>query len=350
MAQMTLAVVTRFGGPEVIEIQTRPVPTPGPGQVLVRMTSVGMNQAEVMARKGEYKLSSGEPPFVPGIEGGGVVEGVGTGVTSVQAGHRVILIPGAPRRDPKADGVRDYLGGTYRSHYLCDQAHVMAVPDGVPDDLIGALWLPYLTAWGCLVWKQRITKGMYVGIPGCSSSVGIAAAQVARDAGAIPIGLTTSPSKVEVITRELPGLFEQLVVTHHEGTMVPWHRTIKDVTAGHGMDVYFDPVAAGEYLSIEVRSLAQSGTIWVYGLLGKADVVDVQPLIRKYGSIRGWLLFEMVSAGPDVWKPACEAILDRVASGKFVMPVAGRFALKDAAKAQMEMEKAGHVGKFVIVG
>ncbi len=348
MAQMTLAVVTRFGGPEVIEMQTRPVPEPGAGQVVVRMTSVGMNQADVMARRGEYKLSSGEPPFVPGIEGGGVVEAVGAGVKGIKEGARVILTPGAPRRGKNPDGAASYLGGTYRSHYLCDEEHVMAVPEGVPEDLIGALWLPFLTAWGCLVWKEKLGAGKFVGIPGCSSSVGIAAAQVAREAGAIPIGLTTSPGKVEAIKAALPGVFEQIVVTHEGGAMLPWHRSIKEITGGHGVDVYFDPVAAGEYLNTEVRSLAQSGTIWVYGLLGKPDVVDVQPLIRKFGSIRGWLLFEMTSAGPEVWRAGCEAILAKVASGAFKMPVAGRFKLEEAGRAQVEMEKAGHIGKFVI--
>ncbi len=349
MTSMTLAVVTRFGGPEVIEIKRQPVPVPGPGQVVVRLTSVGMNQADVMGRKGLYKLSTGEPAFVPGIEGGGRVEAVGAGVSEVKVGQRVILTPGTPKRKPGSEGVAPYLGGTYRTHYLCDAAHVLPVPDGVPQELTGALWLAFLTAWGCLVWKQGLRAGQYVGLPACSSSVAIAAAQIVRDAGAVPIGLTTSPGKVPVMKEMLPGLFEHYVVTHEGGKMLPWHREMKEVTGGKGVDVFFDPVAAGEYLSAEVRSLAQFGTVWVYGLLGKPDVVDVQPLIRKYAGIRGWLLTELQEAGPEVWRPACEMILKKAAQGAWKMPVAGKFALEDAGKAQVEMEKGGHVGKFVIV-
>jgi NADPH:quinone reductase-like Zn-dependent oxidoreductase len=345
---MQVVVVHRFGGPEELVVEQRPLDAPGPGRVRLRLTSIGMNHADLMARRGEYRLSSGDPPFVPGIEAGGVIDSLGPGVVGFRVGQRVILTPDAPRRSTGTGAEADYLGGTYRSHYYCGPEHLLAVPDQVPEPLTGALWLAYLTAWGCLVWKHQIKPGAIVGLPACSSSVAIAAAQIAREAGAVPIGLTTSKAKVDLIRKLLPGLYEEVVVTHDAGRMLPWHQEIKKLTAGHGVDLYFDPVGAGDYLNTQVRSLAQSGTIWVYGLLGKPGVVDVQPLIRKHGAIRGWLLGELVSAGREHWLAGCNAIFKGFETGRFTMPLGGEYRLMDVRKAHEEFEKAGHVGKPVL--
>jgi NADPH:quinone reductase-like Zn-dependent oxidoreductase len=339
-------VVRQFGGPEVLEIINQPTPVPGAGEVLVRLTSVGMNHADLMARAGEYKLSSGQPPFTPGIEGGGVVEAAGTAVQDVKAGQRVILSPDAPRRMNPSGG----MDGTYTTHYVVPSEQVIRVPDAVPDDQIGALWLSYLTAWGCLVWKQGLRAGQFVGIPAASSSVALAAAQVARHVGAIPIGLTTSAEKIDEI-KALPGnAYEHLVLTRApDGSMARWHREMMSLTGGRGVDVFFDPVAAGEYLNTEIRCLAEHGTIWVYGLLGKPGTVDVSPLIRKYAAIRGWLLNELNANGGEAAREGCRHILQGFESGAYRQHIAAKFGLDDVRRAHEEMARGAHVGKLVLL-
>jgi len=336
MPESVRVVVNRFGGPEVLEVASEPVPAPGAGQVLVRLTSIGMNHAELMGRRGDYKLTTGEPPFTPGLEGGGVIEAVGGGVDAARVGARVTLTP---------DVTRTPGNGSYRSHMVVDDTQALDAPRELPDEQLGAVWLPYLTAWGCLVWKQDLREGQVVALPAASSSVALAAAQIARHLGARAIGLTTSPAKVEAIRDD----FDDVIVTHEGDTMKPWHKDVRELISDRGVDVFMDPVAAGDYLTTELKCLAMDGTVWLYGHLGEPGVVEFGPLLWKRGAIRAWVLWELVKAGRDAWLPGCQWILDRLADGEFKLRVARTFALNDVRRAHEVMEKGDHVGKLVLV-
>jgi NADPH:quinone reductase-like Zn-dependent oxidoreductase len=343
MLQIT---VPQFGGPEVLAIAELPTPEPAANEVRVALTSIGMNHADLMARAGDYKLSSGNPPFTPGIEGGGRIDAVGAGVQNLKVGDRVILSPDAPRRMNATGG----MDGTYATHYIVPAAQVLAAPDPIPDEQLGAIWLSYLTAWGCLVWKQQLRPGQFVGLPAASSSVALAAAQFAREAGAIPIGLTTSAEKIDAIKALPESAYEHLVLTRApDGSNARWHRDVLSLTEGHGIDVFFDPVAAGEYLNTEIRCLAEHGTIWVYGLLGKPDVVDVSPLIRKYASIRGWLLNELNENGGAAAREGCQHILEALAQRTYRQHIDKTFPLTDVREAHEYMSRGAHLGKLVLI-
>lgn len=343
---MKQVIIDEFGGIEKMRLEEVPTPEPDADQVRVRLTSIGMNHADLMARRGEYKIASGEPPFTPGIEAGGIIEKVGANVTDRQVDDRVVLSIDAPR--VAAGG----LGGTYRSHYIVppDQTVVAPGPEVIPDDQLGTLWLAYLTAWGCLIWKQNLEPGQIVAIPAASSSVALAAAQIVKRHGGTAVGLTTSAQKSDAIKQTPKCSFDHLIVTHDESrNMLPFHRELKKITEGKGVDVFFDPVAAGAYLETEIRSLAQHGTIWVYGLLGKPDVLNVTALIRKHGSLRGWAVGELAAAGPTAFNPGCQHILEGFESGDYQQTIAGRFSLDDVHDAHREMEKGKHVGKLVLI-
>ena len=345
---MKQVVVKAFGGVENLEIEQLPTPAPGAGEVCIRVTSIGMNHAELMGRRGEYKLSTGEPPFVPGLEAGGVIEAVGQGVDATRVGQRVVIGPDAPRLAVK--GEAGGYGGTYRSHYICRDNQALAAPDAIPDDQLGAIWLAYLTAWGCLVWRQNIGEGDIVALPAASSSVALAAAQIVKARGGTTIGLTTSPGKVEQLKAMDTAMFDHLVVTHDaDRNMLPWYKDIKQITAGRGVNVFFDPVAAGAYLNSEIRCLAKGGCLWAYGLLGQPGEVHVTPLIRLQASIRGWGMTELVQQGEAVWRPEAEAVLQGFADGKFKQHLGGTFKLDDVRNAHLEMEKGKHIGKLVLV-
>jgi NADPH:quinone reductase len=341
---MQRVVVRQFGDVDQLDMIEEPTPRPGRGQVLVRLTSIGMNHADLMARRGEYRLSSGDPPFTPGLEGGGVIEAVGEGVGDRAVGQRVVLSPDAPRL--AAGG----SGGTYRSHYLCAASQTYLAPDALPDEQLGAVWLAYLTAWGCLVWKQQVRAGQVVALPAASSSVALAAAQIVKAIGATAIGLTTREDKKRRIAALDAARYDHIVVTRDsDGRDLPWHREFKALTDGHGVDVFFDPVAAGDYLSTEIRCLAQDGVIWVYGLLGKAGVVDVTPLIRKHAAIRGWVLNELVGEGGNAMDRGCRWILDRFADGRFGQHIDRAYRLDEVRDAHSFMQRGEHVGKLVLV-
>ncbi|MCC7146077.1 MAG: zinc-binding dehydrogenase [Phycisphaeraceae bacterium] len=347
---MKKVLVEQFGGIEQLKLVDQPLPQPGPGQVRVKLTSIGMNHADLMARRGEYRIASGDPPFTPGLEGGGVIEAVGPQVGDRAVGQRVILSPDAPRLAASGGEKSGLGGGTYRTHYLCPAAQTMLAPPAIPDDQLGALWLPYLTAWGCLVWKQNLKPGQIVALPAASSSVALAAAQIARALGAKTIGLTTSPQKRDTIMALPSCAFDQIITTREsDGADRPWYKDLKAATDGRGVDVFFDPVAAGAYLDSEIRCLAPHGTVWVYGLLGKPGVVNVTPLIRLHAAIRGWAVAEIVAAGPQAFAPACRAILDGFADGRFKQELGGRYPLAEVGRAHEEMERGRHIGKLVLI-
>ncbi|EDX84096.1 oxidoreductase, zinc-binding dehydrogenase family [Synechococcus sp. PCC 7335] len=332
---MKQVVVRRFGGIETMDVVSVDTLRPAVGEVVIRLTSVGLNQADLMARRGEYRLSSGEPPFTPGIEGGGVITAVGEGVSDRTVGQRVTLTVGAVAKK-----------GTYRSEFLAAAAETILVPEGVDDELLGALWLPFLTAWGALVWRQAVQPEQIVMLPAASSSVAIAASQIAKQLGCRTIGTTTSPDKVDTLQSLEAAQYDHIVVTRQSKSEKPWWRSIKQITQGRGVDVIFDPVAAGEFLNTEIRLLAPGGTIWVYGLLGTPDTVDISPLIRKDAAIRGWLLNSIV--GTSAENEGYQHILKQVAAGHYTLPIAGRFPLEDVREAHTELEAGGHIGKYIL--
>jgi NADPH:quinone reductase len=343
---MKIVIVERFGGIEELHVREVPTPEPEAGQVRVRVLSIGMNHADLTGRRGEYRLSTGDPPYTPGLEAGGVIDAVGSGVTERRIGQRVSLTLSAPRLGAGGSGG----GGTYRSHYVCAAADTVPVPDCIPDVQLGALWLTYLTSWGCLAWKHGLKAGQFAAFPAASSGVALAGAQIARRLGAQAIGLTSSPAKVEAI-RALPGCpYHHLVLTADaEGRATPWYKDLKRITADHGVDVFFDPVAAGPYLESEIRSLAQEGTVYIYGLLGEAGKVDVTPLIRKWGVMRGWLMAQLVAAGPKVCEAGYQHIFDGFAAGAYRQHIARVFKLDEVRAAHEYMEQGKHIGKLVLV-
>ncbi|MEO0455595.1 MAG: zinc-binding dehydrogenase [Cyanobacteria bacterium P01_A01_bin.114] len=332
---MLKVIVSAFGDVDTLTLVEAPDPVPAADEVLIRLTSIGMNHADLMARRGEYRLITGNPPFTPGIEGGGVIKAVGNAVTTREVGQRVILTVDAPTS-------RGLGQGTYQSDYVVTADKTVLVPDAIPDQLIGALWLPYLTAWGCLVWQQNLQPGQRVLIPAASSSVAIAASQVVKQAGGVAIATTTSPGKVAQLEAMPEAQYDHIVVTNHP----KWWREVKQLTQGNGLDVIFDPVAAGEFLNHEIRLLAQGGTLWVYGLLGKPDVVDVSPLIRKDAAIRGWLLNRIASSEAE--PHAYQQVLESVANGIYRLPVARVFELSDVKRAHQVMAQGEHIGKLLL--
>lgn len=334
---MYKAIVNAFGGVDRFEIIEQPDPIPEGDQVVVRLTSIGMNYADIMARRGEYKLISGSPPFTPGVEAGGYIEAIGEAVVDRQVGQRVILSIDAPAANGQGTG-------TYQSHYLTTANRTVPAPDGIADHLLGGLWLPFMTAWGCLIWKQNLQAGQVVLIPAASSSVGMAASQVVKRYGGVTIGTTTSPDKLEILQTMPAAQFDYLVVTRDRN----WAKDIKRLTGGKGYQVAFDPIAAGDFLNTEIRLLGQGGTIWIYGLLGKPDIVDVSPLIRKFGAIRGWLLNE-IAEYPDAAQQGYQHILQEIVAGTYQLVIADTFPLKEVAKAHEVMEAGNHIGKFILI-
>jgi NADPH:quinone reductase-like Zn-dependent oxidoreductase len=183
---MQVMTQDRFGGPEVLRMETRPDPVPGNGEVRVRVTAAGVNPVDVAVRSGGLKLL-GEPPFVLGWDVAGVVDAIGPAVTRFAVGDRVFGMPRIPAE-----------AAAYATHVIAPANELAMIPVGMTDAAAGALPLAGLTAWQVLVRHGQLQAGQRVLIHGGAGGVGHLAVQIAVALGA-DVTATASAGKLDVV-------------------------------------------------------------------------------------------------------------------------------------------------------
>src|SRR5258708_11775069 len=175
----------KAGGPEVLEFVEVQVPAPGPNEVRIKVKAIGINRAESMWRNDKYIESPVTYPAVLGYEAAGTVDAVGSGVTGVAVGDPVTTIP--------AFSMNQYF--TYGEVIIVPDYVVVKHPKSLSFTEAASIWMMFITAYGALVVDAQVKKGDFVIIPAASSSVGLAAIQIANYAGATPIALTRTSDK-----------------------------------------------------------------------------------------------------------------------------------------------------------
>src|SRR5439155_12481868 len=236
-----MARIVRFheiGGPEVLRIEDVEIPPPGKGEVQIRIHALGLNRAEVMFRSGQY-ISQPRFPARPGYEAAGAVAAIGAGVNGFKIGDAVSVIPGFD--------MNDY--GFYGDLANAPASLVAHQPSALSWVEAAAIWMQYITAYGALIDIAGLKSGETVVIPAASSSVGLAAIQIANRAGATPVALTRGRSK-------RPALVDagaaHVVVTDEQDLVAE----IRAITGGGGARVVFDPVG-GPTVEKLVKALAR---------------------------------------------------------------------------------------------
>ena len=223
----TTAKIVRFhecGGPEVLKLEEVPTPEPGQGEVRLRVQAIGLNRAEVLFRQGKYVVRS-HPPCTLGYEAAGVVEAVGEGVDKKLLGKRFSTVPSFA-----ADKY-----GVYGEVAIVPAYSLAAYPEKLSPEEGTSIWMQYLTAYGALVQLGKITRGDFVLITAASSSVGIAAIEIAKAQGAVSIATTrTSKKKAELLS-----LGADHVIATQEEDLV---KRVGEITGGKGARVVFDPI------------------------------------------------------------------------------------------------------------
>ncbi|MGA8872332.1 MAG: zinc-dependent alcohol dehydrogenase family protein [Candidatus Acidiferrales bacterium] len=331
MANETAKIV-RFhatGGPEVLKIQDEPIPEPGKGEVRLRVRAIGLNRAEVMFRRGQY-LETPALPSKLGYEAAGVVEAVGPDVDKNWIGKRVSTVP--------AFVMTEY--GVYGEVAIVPLSAVAVYPEKLTPEEGTSIWMQYLTAYGALIMHAKITKGDFVIITAASSSVGIAAIEMANTEGAISIA-TTRTSKKKATLAEIGAA--HVIATEDED----FRARIKEITGGKGARVIFDPVA-GKGVELLAQAAALGGTIFEYGAL--APEPTPFPLFAALGkglSIRGYTLREVLSV-PKLKAEAEQYVFDRVKAGDFKPRIDRMFPFSHIVEAHRYMESNAQIGKIVV--
>ncbi|MFE7328537.1 zinc-dependent alcohol dehydrogenase family protein [Streptomyces sp. NPDC057565] len=318
----------RLGGAEVLSLREVEDRAPGTGEVRIRVDAIGLNRAEIMYRDGAYFYQPVFPSTL-GYEAAGVIEAVGEGVKSFTEGDLIAVVPAFLQSEY----------GTYGDHVILPASAVVPRPANVDATTVAAVWMAYITAYGPLAESGRVRPGDYVLITAASSSVGLAAIQIARHIGAIPIATTRGPGKKQ---RLLDAGAADVIVTNDEDLPA----RIKEITGGEGVRLVFDPIA-GPGVETLAQGIAPGGFLVVYGALDPRTTP--LPNAQSFPALNSstYTLFE-ITADPERLARAVAFINAGLASGSFTPVVDRTFDLTEIAEAHRYMEANGQVGKIVV--
>lgn len=326
---MTWAV--RFhetGGPEVLRLEEIDVGSPGRDELRVRIEAIGLNRAEAMFRSGAY-LEDPRLPAGLGYEASGVVEAVGDGVEDFHEGEAVCVIP--------AFSMNDY--SVYAERAIVPAYAVTRRPKGLNAVQAAAVWMPYLTAYGALIDIGDLKSEEAVIITAASSSVGLAAIQLANHIGAVSIATTRTLEKADSL-REAGAAH---VIATEEQNLA---EEVMRITGNQGARMAFDPVA-GPLVESLAGAMAQGGIMFEYGALSSGSTPF--PLFQALGkglTMRGYTLFEVIGDA-DRLERAKAWIMHRLDSAAFTPVVSRTFDLENIVEAHRYMESNQQVGKIV---
>lgn len=332
--QTTPTRVVRFretGGPEVLSIEKESPAQPGPGEVLLRVEAIGLNRAEAAFRAGQY-LERPEFPARLGYEASGRVLSTGAGVSGFAADDAVCVLPGFP--------MSRY--GVYGDWALVPAEALIKRPQGMSAATGASVWMAYLTAYGALVDLAGVGAGDAVVITAASSSVGIAAIQICKILGAVPIALTRDAGKVTALRAQ----GADHVVVGSADTAVD---AVAQATAGRGARLVFDAVAGPAVLSL-AEMVAPGGLLVLYGNLSGQAVETPFPFFAAVGkgfAVRGYLVFELIR-DRERRDRAVRFISEGLAEGFLKPLIAKRFRLDDIAEAHRYLESNQQIGKVLV--
>jgi NADPH:quinone reductase len=316
--------VHALGGPEVLSWESVEVGSPGPGELRLRHTAIGINYIDVYHRNGLYAQWL---PFTPGVEGVGVVEEVGAGVTGFQRGTRVAYA---------------LLPGSYAEVRLVPADRVIALPDGLSDEVAASMMLRGMTVEFLVRRCYGVAAGDWVLWHAVAGGVGTIAIQWLKTLGATVIGTAGSPEK--------RSLALSLGADHAiDYRAFDWVEHVKELTRGRGVDVVYDGVG-GETCVASLDCLKPRGHLVAFGnASGPVPPIDPLTLMTK-GSLHFTRpsLTHYIATRADLEQSAA-AVFDMVDRRAITPSIGGRYALADAASAHRDLEARRACGSLVFI-
>jgi putative PIG3 family NAD(P)H quinone oxidoreductase len=324
---MRAVVITKPGGPEVLEWQEVPDPDLGPGEVLIDVAAAGLNRADLLQRQGLYPPPPGAPPY-PGMECSGRIEAVGTEVTGWQPGDDVCAL---------------MAGGGYAEKVAVPAGQVLPVPDGI--SVVDAAALPEAT---CTVYANvfqvgRLTAGETFLVHGGASGIGTIAIQLAKAEGTRVMCTAGAGKKLEFCR----SLGADVAISYRNEDFVT---VVRDATGGHGADVILDIMGAS-YLARNVSALAAGGRLVIIGQQGGSRAeLDLGMLMAKRASIHATTLrHRPLGEKAAIVSAVHENVWPLVSAGKVVPVIDQKIPMPNAAEAHRILEDGDHIGKVLLV-
>lgn len=322
---MRAVLCEAFGGPETLVVREAPDPVPGPGEILVETTRVGLNFFDTLLIRDKYQFK-GSPPFSPGGEFAGRVAALGAGVGGFAVGDRV---------------AGHMVFGAARSHLVVAAETLVAIPDGVSDDAAAGLFVTYGTTLHALRQRGALEAGETLAVLGASGGVGIAAVELGKLMGARVIACASSAEKLEFCKR-----FGADAGIDYAAEDLK--EALKRETRGEGVDVVYDPVG-GAYSEAALRALAWKGRLLVIGFAaGDIPRIPLNLTLLKGCDVRGVFWGEFVKREPEAQRENMAQLLDWTRQGALVVHVHGVWPFAAVADAMNELVARKARGKVLL--
>lgn len=320
--------IHRFGGPEVLEVRAVPDSAPGPGEVRIRHTAIGVNFTDVHGRRGDYAPLRAMPmPLVLGMEAAGVVEALGEGVERFRVGERV--------------GYASAPLGAYRDVRNFPAERCVALPPSLSDRDAACVLLKGLTVQTLVRRVFSVPSGAWVVFHSAAGGVGVLAGQWLRALGARPIGIVGAQSKIAAARA---AGYEAVFVRGRDD----WPARVREA-AGGGVPVVYDAVGRDTWEG-SLACLAARGHMVCFGnSSGLVPPFSVNEL-RDRGSLKlSWIRFSDYTANPAELQAAAEELFGALARGALRPPAPHCLKLEQAAEAHRLLESGGTTGPLVLI-
>jgi putative PIG3 family NAD(P)H quinone oxidoreductase len=325
-AQMTVVGISKPGGPEVLLPETRAVPAPGPGEILINVAAAGVNRPDVAQRSGSYPPPPGASDL-PGLEVAGEVVAVGPGTTRHKVGDKVMSL---------------VAGGGYAQYAIAQDAQAMTVPPTLSMLEAGALPETLMTVWHNVFERGALKPGETLLIHGGSSGIGTMAIQLAKAFGSKAIVTVGSKEKADACIK----LGADRAINYKTEDFVA---EVKAATNGAGANVILDMVG-GDYVDRNYDAAAVDGRIVQIAVLGGPKAtVGLHKLMVKRLTHTGSTLRPRSNADKAAMVAAIEAkVMPLLREGRIKPLMDSTFPLEKAAEAHRRMETSEHIGKIVL--
>ena len=325
-ATQTVIAIPTPGGPEALVPETRPVPTPGPGEILVKIAASGVNRPDVIQREGNYPAPKGASD-IPGLEIAGTVVAQGDGATRFALGDAVVAL---------------LSGGGYAEYAVVPEANALPLPKGLT--MVEGAGLPetVFTVWSNVFDRAKLKAGEVFLVHGGTSGIGVTAIQLAEAFGATVIATAGGEAKC-ARCRELGA---DLAIDDRTHDFV---KEIKDFTGGKGADVILDMVG-GDYIEKNHEAAAVEGRIVQIAFLrgSKVTLNFMRVMLKRLTHTGSTLRARDTAFKAAIADQLREKVWPLIEAGKFKVIVDSTYPLADVVEAHRRMETNAHVGKIIL--
>jgi putative PIG3 family NAD(P)H quinone oxidoreductase len=314
------------GGPEVLKLATVPVPSPGPGEVLIKVQAAGVNRADVSQRQGRYRLQPGMPSIL-GLEVAGTIAEVGAGASRWRVGDPVCAL---------------LTGGGYAEYAVTPAAQCLPVPAGLTPVEAASLPETFFTVWLDVFLLGALKEGESLLVHGGSSGIGITAIQLAKALGS-RVFITAGSEKKCLACRELGA---EAAINYRSAD---FEEAVRTLTDGKGVDVILDMVG-GSYVLRNLRSLAPRGRLVFINYMESSKAsIEIGLILGKQLTVTGsGLRPQSLECKAEIARSLEQRVWPLIAQGRIKPVIDSTYDLADVAEAHRRMESSEHIGKIML--